>query len=213
MSISKRKWKTPKGEERETWVLRYVDQTKTRRLKTFATKKAAEDWATTALHEINRGIHTPASISKTMSQAWEGWINDCEANDLERSTIKQRREHLRLHVASFIGDAKLSDSDDAGALRVCRTIAFRRTLTGDATKGDYEFENGPGIRSIKGLGDPENVGRGVRLRVDTRSTENGPLRDGVDFPSRAELRTLMETPGGRWRPFFGHCGLHRDAGL
>ena len=47
----------------------------------------------------------------------------------------------------------------------------------------------------------QNVGRGVRLRVDTRNTESGPLRDGVGFPSRAELRTLMKVATGRWRPF------------
>lgn len=46
----------------------------------------------------------------------------------------------------------------------------------------------------------QNVARGVKVKNDARNTERGPLRAGVDFPSRAELRTIMETATGRWRP-------------
>jgi len=47
----------------------------------------------------------------------------------------------------------------------------------------------------------QNVARGVRIKVDTRETASGPLRAGIDFPTMAELNTLIEKSEGRWRPF------------
>jgi integrase len=52
MSVRKRTWTTSKGEEREAWIVDYVDQTGERKLKTFATKKEADAWKVTALHEV-----------------------------------------------------------------------------------------------------------------------------------------------------------------
>ena len=37
----------------------------------------------------------------------------------------------------------------------------------------------------------QNVARGVKIKADDR-TEIGPLREGVDFPSRAELKAMIE---------------------
>ncbi len=38
MSVRKRAWTTPRGEQKEAWVVDYVDQAGKRRLKTFAKK-------------------------------------------------------------------------------------------------------------------------------------------------------------------------------
>jgi integrase len=46
----------------------------------------------------------------------------------------------------------------------------------------------------------QNVARGVKVKSNNRE-ERGPLREGVDFPSKAELRTMIETATDRWRPF------------
>ena len=64
-SIRKRTW-VSKGVPQSAWVIDYFDQAKVKRRKTFATKKQAVDWATTALHEVKQGVHTPpapASLS------------------------------------------------------------------------------------------------------------------------------------------------------
>src|ERR1700680_2526854 len=106
-SIRKRTW-TARDVERSAWVLDYLDQQGTRRLKTFATKKEADEAAVTVRHEVKHGIHTPDKVSKTVAEAFEAWIADREAHGRERSTIKQRREHLALHVMPFIGNEKLS---------------------------------------------------------------------------------------------------------
>ena len=42
MSVRKRKWTTRAGEEREAWVVDYVDQQGERHIETFAKKKEAD---------------------------------------------------------------------------------------------------------------------------------------------------------------------------
>jgi hypothetical protein len=86
-SIRKRKFGPNK--DREAWVVDYVDQHGKRRLKTFPTKKEAEAWKVSALHEVQQGIHTPASVSRTVTDVWRLWLADCEANKLEFGTILQ----------------------------------------------------------------------------------------------------------------------------
>jgi integrase len=198
MSIRKRTWKGRDGEQ-TAWVVDYIDQAGKRRLKTFTTKKEADAWAVMARHEIKQGIHTPASTSKPVTEVWELWIADCEANELERSTIKQRREHLRLHVAPFLGDEKLSVLtmprivDFVDELRSAgRSLAMRRKVVTNL-KTVLTFAQSRGWVA-------QNVARGVKVKSDSRNTETGPLRAGRDFPSRQELRTIMEAATGRWRP-------------
>src|SRR5271166_426475 len=108
-SIRKRVWKS-RGVERSAWVVDYFDRTSSgqRRLKTFATKKEAEHWATTALYEVQQGIHTPSGSSLTVAKAMDLWIEHCEAEKLEKSTLRQRRQHARLHIKPFLGEVKLA---------------------------------------------------------------------------------------------------------
>jgi integrase len=70
MSIRKRTWKSNAAEQ-TAWVVDYVDQHGKRRLKTFKLKKDAEAWAVTARHEIKQGVHTPASVSITVADAFD----------------------------------------------------------------------------------------------------------------------------------------------
>src|SRR5262245_27776514 len=101
-SIRKRSW-TSRGIQKEKWIADYVDQTGARRLKTFPSKKAADAWLVTARHEVRSGTHTPASKSLTVAEATERWIAHCRAEGLEHGTIVQRRQHLELHIAPFLG--------------------------------------------------------------------------------------------------------------
>ena len=107
MSIRKRTW-TAAGETKSAWVIDYVDQSGNRRLKTFDLKKEAEAWAVTARHEIATGVHAPnakISVEETVGQ----WIAHCEDEGLERTTIEQRKRHLKLHIAPFVGRVKLAE--------------------------------------------------------------------------------------------------------
>ncbi len=196
-SIRKRRFGP--NREREAWVVDYVDQHGKRRLKTFSTKKDAEAWRTTALHEIQQGIHTPARTSKTVEEAWRLWLADCEANNLEFGTILQRRQHLNLHVIPFIGRIRLADLTtpliyefDAKLREADRSAALRRKVINNL-KTVLTFAQSRGLVA-------QNVARGVRIKSEGRDGETGPLRAGVDFPTKAELNALIENSWGRWRP-------------
>jgi integrase len=47
----------------------------------------------------------------------------------------------------------------------------------------------------------QNVARGMKVKGDIRS-KPGKLKEGVDFPSRAEIRALLDAAPERWRAFF-----------
>jgi integrase len=206
MSVRKRKWKGPADKktgqptEKEAWVVDYVDQVGKRRLKTFARKKEAEEWAVTAQFEVRQGVHTPARASATVTEATELWIADCEANGLEYGTIKQRREHLKLHIAPFIGREKLSDLTTPRINRFLvelrdngRSLAMRRKVLANL-KTILSFAQGQGLVA-------QNVARSVRVKGDNREAGDGPVRAGVDFPNRKELNAIITKTAGRWRPF------------
>jgi integrase len=199
MSIRKRTWKS-KGVERTAWVVDYVDQQGKRRLKTFATKKEADAWKVTALHEVKQGIHTPASTSKTLEEAWRLWIEDGEANGLEPGSIRQRRQHLEHQVRPLLGRTKLADLTtpliyqfDSDMRIAGHSLAMRRKAM-TSLKTALTFAQGRGLVA-------QNAARGGKIKIDTRETAKGPLRPGVDFPTMAELNALIDNSHGRLRPF------------
>ena len=196
-SIRKRAWST-KGRERTAWVVDYFDQAGKRRQKTFATKKAAEDWSVTARHEVRSGTHSPASTSITVAECGALWLDHCDAEGLEISTIRQRKQHLDLHICPVLGRAKLSALTtpgiyqfDAELREVGRSLAMRRKVL-TSLKTIVTFAQSRGLVA-------QNVARSIKVSGDRR-TKPGPLREGVDFPSRSELRAIIDTASARWRP-------------
>ena len=187
------------GSEQTAWVVDYVDQSGKRRLKTFTLKKDAEAWATNAKHEVSQGLH--ASNSKiTIEETVTLWIQHSKDEGLERGTIEQRAQHLRLHIVPFIGREKLAtlttprvnafmdvlrDSGRSPAMR-------RKVLTSLSTA--LSFAKGRGLVA-------QNVALGVKVRSDERHKAAGPLKAGRDFPSKAELKLLIDRATDRWRPF------------
>jgi integrase len=199
MAIRKRRW-ISRGTAREAWIADYVDQHGARRLKTFRTKKAADAWVVTARHEIREGLHTPASTSITVAETMQRWIEHCEAEGLEFSTIRQRRQHLRLHIGPFIGHQRLSDltvpriNEFLDQLRGAgRSVVMRRKVLTNL-KTAISFAQNQGRVA-------QNVARSVRLKSSDQRNSGGPLREGIDFPSKAELRLLIGAASDRTRAF------------
>ena len=200
MSIRKRVWKSA-GEDKTAWVVDYVDQYGKRRLKTFDLRKDAESWTVTARHEIATGVHAP-NAKTTVEEAVRMWIAHCVDDGLERSTIEQRRRHLQLHIAPFIGRIKLAelttprvnafldqlrDSDQP------RSVAMRRKILTSLSTA-LSFARGRGLVA-------QNVALGVKVRSDDRQKASGPLKAGRDFPAKANLRLLIDRAPDFWRPF------------
>lgn len=205
MSIRKREWTTPKGEKKSAWVVDYVDMQGKRRLKTFARKKEADAFEATAKVEVREGIHVADSASATVSQAAIMWIASGNAAGLERSTIDQRKRHVKYHIAPFIGEMLLTK------LTVPAVRAFEDQLR--------ENERSPAmIKKIIGslgsiLSDAQERGlairnpvrdiRGTRRRGSEKQAEKrlkGRLKIGIDIPAREEVKALLLSLEGKWRP-------------
>jgi integrase len=198
MSIRKRTWKS-NGSEKTAWCVDYCDQQGNRRLKTFALKKDAEAWAVKALHEVSHGIHAPNNKT-SVEEAINLWIKHGHDNELERGSLEQREQHLRLHIAPFIGREKLATLDTRRVhafldqLRAAGRSAImrRKILTSLATA--LKFAKEIGLVA-------QNPAAGITINKADRHTAKGSVKAGRDFPTKAELKLLMDRAPEHWRAF------------
>lgn len=205
MSVRKRAWTTKQGVEKEAWVVDYVDQGGTRRLKTFRRKKEADAFAATATVEVRDGTHVADSASVTVKEAGALWLTSAGAAGLERSTLDQYRQHLTLHIEPFLGRTLLSKLN-APAVRAfedkLRAEGRSPTLTtyvvrslgallADAQERGLVVRNS--VRELRG--------RRRKGRDGQRDARGGKLKVGVDIPTPAEIRAIVRAlDGNRWRP-------------
>jgi integrase len=108
MAIRQRTW-VSKGKKKSAWVVDYFDAKGKRRLKTFRTKRDADDWRAETRIELKHGTHVADRDSVTVAEAGKLWLVTCETNELERGTRQLYRQHLNLHIAPLIGTKKLNE--------------------------------------------------------------------------------------------------------
>jgi integrase len=205
MSVRQRKWTTAKGAEREAWIVDYVDQRGTRRLKTFLRKKDAVAFETTMRGEVREGTHVPDRETVPLRQAGEEWLESCRAAGLEPTTIDQYRQHLKLHIEPLLGGIKLSQ------LSVPGVRAFQDRLRKEGRSDAMIKRVTVSLGSI--LADAQERGRisrnvvremvKGRARGKARQSERRQkprLQVGVGIPTPAEIRAIVENVKGRWRP-------------
>ena len=195
MAIRKRTW-TSGGTERTAWVVDYQDQTGTRRLKTFKTKKSADSWAATTLFQVKEGTHTPESASITVAEAAEDWIRGVELEGRERSTIEQYRSHIDLHINPIVGNVRLAKLTAPGMRDV------RDKLLGGLSRPMAKKV----LASIKGIIKDaqlrghvsQNVAQGVKIKMEKRHQRK--IKVGADLPTKSEVREILANVDDRWRP-------------
>ncbi len=183
-TIKKRSWTNRRGEHKEAWQLRYVDAQGTERSKQFTKKGDASAYLTRVSWELAQGTHTPDTTSVTVSKAADLWIGAAKAKGLERSTIKQYEEWVRLHIKPLLGDKKLSQ------LNMPVVEAFKDSLleTRSAAMAGKALS---GLSSIlteaqrRGL-IAQNVARGVRIVRSSRD------RKKVVIPSREDVKAILK---------------------
>jgi integrase len=107
-SIRKRAWVSRAGDRKTAWIVNYQDTAGKRRAKQFARRKDADAFLTKVGWEVSQGTHTPDSQSITVAKAGENWIIRAQREDLETSTVKQYREHLKLHIDPLMGGRRLN---------------------------------------------------------------------------------------------------------
>ncbi|TPP07035.1 tyrosine-type recombinase/integrase [Rhizobium glycinendophyticum] len=214
MSIRKREWTSPKGEKKSAWVVDYFDAGGNRRLKTFKLKKEADAFAASAKVEIRDGVHVADSASVTVEEAGKLWLKSARAANRERATIEDYERHLRIHITPIIGatklpglsiakvrafEDKLRESGRSPAM-VKKVLVSLGGLLADAQERGLVARNV--VRDMKG-----RRGAGEK-RQDKR--QRGRLKVGVDIPARDEVKALIGSLQGRWRPLFltaAFCGL------
>lgn len=214
MSVRKREWVTPKGEQKSAWVVDYFDAGGKRRLKTFRLKKEADAFAASAKVEIRDGVHVADSASATVEAAGKLWLASSRSAGLERATVEDYDRHLRLHITPFIGNLKLSSlsiarvrafedelrSSDRSPAMVKKVIVSLGSLIADAQERGLVARNV--VRDIKG-----RRGSGDK-KAEKR--HKGRLKVGVDIPTREEVKALLGQLQGKWRPLIltaVFCGL------
>lgn len=203
MSIRKREWTTPKGEKKTAWVVDYVDGQGKRRLKTFAKKKEADQFEATAKVEVRDGIHVADSATVTIEEAGKFWLKSGDDAELERTTVDQRKQHLNLHIVPFVGAVKLSK------ITAPWVRSFQDTLRENGRSPAMIKRVTVSLGSI--LADAQGRGLVVRnavhelskARSGTKASEKrakAKLRVGVDIPTNAETKAILDAASGRYRP-------------
>jgi integrase len=183
MSVRKRAWTTRLGEPKEAWIVDYADQDGDRHIRTFERKKDADAYHATVKVDIRQGLHTAPSKSATVAEAAESWIKRIEADGRERTTVRQYRQHVDLHIGPRIGTIKLSDltpkkvenfRDDMLA-HLSRPLA-RKVLTS--------------LKSLLKVAKHAQVAADVSIGRGKRGEQK--LEVGRDIPTPAEIKRLIE---------------------
>lgn len=61
-----------------------------------------------ARSEVAAGTHVPDSQSVTLGEAADLWVDTGERDRLETTTVRQRRQHVDLHIKPLVGLTRLS---------------------------------------------------------------------------------------------------------
>lgn len=199
MSVRKRKWITRKGEEKEAWIVQYLDQDGVDRIKTFARKKDADAHHATVKVDVGKGVHT--SSKATVAEAGKKWLMDAE-DRLEPATVESYRQHFDDHIVPFIGSFKLSQLTVPIAREFMdrlrhekRSPAMIKRVVGDLGSILADAQE-------RGLV-AQNVVRSLNPHKKRRQAERRQkrlLKVGVDIPAPEEIKSIVASLKGRWRP-------------
>jgi integrase len=203
MSVRKRTWVTRFGEQRESWIVDYVDQHNKRHIRTFERKKDADEYHAKVRVDVRAGVHTAPSTSITVSEAAADWLRHVELEGRERATVANYRQHVNLHIEPRLGREKLAK------LTTPRINKLRDDLLADVTRTTAKKV----LTSLKSLlkdaqrrgNVAQNVARDISIGIDKRDRRK--LRVGVDIPTVDEVRRILAAASGRVRPLLVTAAL------
>ena len=195
-SIRKRSWSNASGAH-TAFILDYTDRAGTRHIKTFARRRDADAARTQVTGELAAGTHTPRHRSATVAVACAAWITQAEADGLERSTIRQYRQHVA-HILPLLGTTKLAD------LTVADVTAFRNELfrAGHSRQMTKKIVSSFGAilqhaqtirlvaQNVVRVEIAENKTATRRRRLVEKRQER-PIEAGVDYPTKDEIRAML----------------------
>jgi integrase len=196
VSVRKRVWTTKDGDRHEAWILDYYDRAGDRHTETFGRRRDAEARSAAVHVSIRAGTHTAAAKSITVAEAAADWITKIELDQRERTTIRQYRQHIDLHIVPRIGREKIS------GLTAPRITAFRDELLTHLSR-PLARKVLTSLKSIlsnaqKAGTVAQNVALAISVGPDKRG--KGKLKIGVDIPTVEEIKRILAATIGRARP-------------
>jgi integrase len=188
MSVRKRTWRTARGETKHAFIVDYFDQEGDRHQEAFQLKKDATDFHATVRVDVKKGLHTARSKSPTVIEAAESWLKLVEANGMkgqgpaERSTLRQYRQHIDLHIVPRVGRMKLAE------LTTKRVEAFRDDLLA-ALSRPLARKVLTSFKSMLKVANCGHITHSVSIGSDKRNKPT--LEPGRDIPTPDEIKRLI----------------------
>jgi integrase len=176
-----------KGEAKEAWIVDYVDQQGDRHIETFERKKEADAYQATVKVDVSKGMHTAPSKSLKVAEAAEVWIKRVEADGRERTTVRQYRQHVDLHIVPRIGATKIAN------LNVPKVESFRDDLLEDLSRAMARKVLTSLKSLLKSVGH-SHVAAGVSIKRDKRKERK--LEVGRDIPDPREVKAVFAKATG-----------------
>jgi integrase len=191
-TIRKRSWPTRLGEQRQAWQVDFTDQNGVRQQPQFARRKEAEAWLTEARARAQQGVFTPDSRSITVAEAARLWLEQCERDGLERSTMTGYRSHVKHHLP-MIGAVKLSRLTPPLVQQFVDDMLASGRSRATARKVLTSLTSLIGRAHTRGLV-AQNAAAGITVKIAKRH------EDKVTPPGKAEVTALIARTAGRARP-------------
>jgi integrase len=187
MSVRKRKWVVKStGEQKEAWIVDYTDQDGDRHIETFERKKDADAFHATVRVDVSKGDHIAPSKSETVAEAAERWIKRIEALGRERTTVRQYRQHINLHIVPRIGAVKIAH------LTTAKAETFRDELLA-AMSRPLARKVWTSFKSILKGAKRGYIVADVTIGKDKRKRR---LEIGVDIPGPDEIKRVLQAAAG-----------------
>jgi integrase len=193
MSVRKRVWTTRQGEQKEAWIVDYVDQQGDRHIQTFERKREADDHHASVKVDVRKGLHTSNKL--TVKDAAADWLTWVAGEQREPTTVAFYKNHVVKYIVPRLGKHKLATLTTPGIEQ------FRDGLLTDVSRLLAKKV----LQSVKAiLKDAQrrgNVAQNVASSVlITMSSRHKPkLTVGKDIPSRAEIGRILNAAKGRGR--------------
>lgn len=182
MSVRKRTWKTLKGEQREAWIVDYIDGQGDRHIETFNRKRDADDYHSTVRVDVGKGVHVAPNKSLTVRETADLWIKRVEADGRERTTVQQYRQHIDIHIIPRLGSLKIAQ------LTTDTIEKFRDDLLADMSRA-LARKVLTSLKSILKVAKRSDVAAGVSIKRDKR--DKSKIETGRDMPTPAEVKRLV----------------------
>jgi integrase len=170
-----------KDAPKEAWLVDYADHSGTRNARTFAKKKDADAYHATVRVEVDKGTHVAPNKSLTVAEAGEKWIRRVEADGRERTTIRQYRQHLNLHIILRLGATKVAH------LAKPRVETFRDELLASLSRA-LARKVMTSLKSLLKEVGMAHLAAGVSIKRDKRKRK---LEVGKDIPDPKEVGRLI----------------------